>query len=229
MAGPPARIVLTASAESIPAGRNGIATLSANIVDADGVHVIGANPDLHWKIQGPGTLAGPAAYTTDALKNGSYEGDWYIDTPVGNIARSGASPGTIKVTVEANGLAAGSVTLRSVAPADDAISGIIEPALGDGGRQPVTRDRSVKSKVFTAKTHKLNEITQDYDLPATKDYRAAITAFIEQRNIDLDTSTPEFQKMVRQLADILEKTHGHLVADDYNFLARQLNDARKKK
>jgi len=231
MPGAPVRLVLTASAQTIPAGRNGIATVSANIVDANGVHVMGANPDLHWKIAGPGTLAGPATYKSDTLKNGSYEGTWYIDTPVGNVVRSGATAGTIRVTVEAEGLVSGSVTLQSVTPAKDDVPGIVEPALTSDGRVPVTRDRSVKPVVFSAKAHKLNEITQDYDLPAdaAKDYGAAVRAFIQQRNIGIDTESPEIRRMAAQLAAILEKTHGHLVADDYNFLARQLNDGHKKK
>ena len=231
MAGAPARIMLTASSVSIPAGRNGIATLSANIVDAKGVHVIGVSPDLHWKIEGPGTLAGPAVYTSDAMKNGSYEGDWYIDTPVGNVVRSGAAAGTITVTVEAHGLAAGRVTVQSVAPVKDDVPGITEPLVRDDGRVHVTRDRSVKSVIFAAKAHKLNEITQDYDLPvqAATDYATAVAAFIQQRNIDLDPAGKDFHMLVEKLTPILEKTHGHLVADDYNFLVRQLNDAKKKK
>ncbi len=229
MAGEPARILLTASAASIPAGRNGIATVSANIVDANGVHVIGANPDLHWKLEGPGTLAGPPIYKTDTLKNGSYEGVWYIDTPVGNVVRSGAVVGQIKVIVEAKGLSPGSVSIQSVAPPDDSVPGISEPPLGDTGRLRITRDLSIKPAVFAAKSHKLNEITQDYDLPAqaAKDYRAAIRAFIEQRNIDADASSTDFRLMVERLGSILETTRGHLVADDYNFQVRQFNDARQ--
>ena len=231
MAGAPTRILLTASAASIPAGRNGIATVSANIVDANGVHVIGANPDLHWKVEGPATLLAPAVYRTDTLKNGAYEGEWYIDTPVGSVLRSGASPGTITVTVEAQGLAAGRLTIQSVAPPNDSIPGISEPALRDEGHFHITRDTSVKPKVLSAKSHKLNEINQDYDLPAgsAKDYRAAITAFIQQRNIDVDTSTADFRQMVDHLATSLQRTQGHLIADDYNFLVRQFNDARKKR
>jgi hypothetical protein len=147
------------------------------------------------------------------------------------VVRSGASTGTIKVTVEAEGLASGSVSIQSVASPRDEIPGIIEPFLRDDGRVQITRDRNVKPAVFAAKPHKLNEITQDYDLPAqaAKDYRAAITAFIQQRNLDLDTSTSDFQSLAGELAAILVKTHGHLVADDYNFLVRRFNDAKKKK
>lgn len=231
MPGAPARIILTASSEKIPAGRNGIATLSAKIVDANGVYVMGANPDLHWTIEGPGTLLGPAVYTTDTLKNGSYEGDWYIDTPVGSVLRSGPNPGAITVTVEAAGLTPGRVTIQSIAPVNDSVPGISETALGDDGRQPVTRDASRRPMVLTAKTpHKLHEIDRDYDLPsaASKNYRSAITDFIRQRNIDVDTSTAEFRAMVNKLTDSLQRTQGHLIADDYNFLVRQYNDARKK-
>jgi hypothetical protein len=229
MPGTPARLTLTASSPTIPAGRNGIATLSATIVDANGTRVIGAHPDLHWKLEGPGALAGPATYKSDALKNGSYEGEWYIDTPVGNVLRSGAAPGTIKITVEAEGLAPATISIRSVAPREDAIPGISEPALNDNGRTHITRDMSVKPVVFAAKSHKLNEITQDYDLPtaAAKDYQSALTDFIRQRNVDLNTNTAEFRKIVQQLSAILEKTHGHLVADDYNFLVRQYNGKKQ--
>jgi beta-galactosidase len=225
MPGAPVRLILAASSPTIPAGRNGIATLTATIVDAQGTRVIGAHPDLRWKVAGPGSLAGPAVYKTDTLKNGSYEGEWYIDSPVGNVLRSGPSAGTIKVTVEAEGLAPATISIRSVAPREEIIPGISEPPLNDNGRVPVTRDRSVKPAVFSAKSHKLNEITQDYDLSpeAAKDYQSALTEFIRQRNIDLNTNTAEFRKMIQQLAAILEKTHGHLVADDYNFLVRQYN------
>jgi hypothetical protein len=230
MPGAPSRIVLTASAAQIHAGRNGIATLSARIVDANGIYVMGANPDLHWKIDGPATLLAPPVYRTDTLKNGSYEGEWYIDTPVGNVVRSGATPGTITVSVEAQGLTTGRVTIQSVAPADDSVSGIQEPSLRDDGRLHVTRDAGVKPKVFSARSHKLSEIDRDYDLPpgAAKDYRAAITDFIRARNIDVDTSTADFRLMVDRLTDSLQRTQGHLIADDYNFLVRQYNDARKK-
>ena len=141
------------------------------------------------------------------------------------------SPGTITVTVEAQGLTAGRVTLQAIAPKDDSVPGIAEPALRDDGRLHVTRDASVKPRVFSARSHKLTEITQDYDLPANaaKDYRAAIISFIQQRNIDVDASTAEFRMMVDHLATSLQRTNGHLIADDYNFLVRQFNDARKKR
>ena len=229
MAGKPARILAGASAARITAGRNGIATVSATIVDENGVQVIGANPPLTWKVEGEGKLVGPALYQTDTRKNGSYEGEMYIDTPISNVVRSGAMPGVITVTVSSPGLAPGRVGITTIAPPGEPIPGITEPPLEDAGRGLVTRDRSVKPVVFAARQRKLAEITQDYDLSG-KDYAAAVRSFIEQRNAGVDLSNgAEFRAMVAQLAAILEKTHGHLVADDYNFLVRQFNDARAKK
>jgi hypothetical protein len=229
MAGTPDRIVLRASQQSIPTGRNGIATISADVVDRAGIHVIGASPLLTWKVEGPGKLVGPPVYETDTLQNGSHTGTMYIDTPVSNVVRSASAAGRITVRVESPGLKPGVATIDSVEPPDDTIPGIAEPALFDNGRLRITRDKNVEPAIFAAHSHKLNEITQDYDIPSTTGYAAAITTFIEQRNIDADTSTEAFRGLVTHLAALLTTTRGHLVADDYNFLIRQFNDKRTKK
>jgi len=230
MAGAPDRIVLRASSQSIPAGRNGIATVSADVVDSAGVHVIGASPLLTWKVDGPGKLVGAPVYETDTLKNGSYTGTMYIDAPVSNVVRSGSAAGRITVRVESPGLKTGVVTIDSVERPDDKIPGIAEPALFDNERLRITRDANVKPAIFAARSHKLNEIAQDYNIPrSTGGYAVAISTFIEKRNIDADTSTASFHDLVTHLADLLTTTRGHLVADDYNFLIRQFNDKRIKK
>jgi hypothetical protein len=125
MAGAPARIILKTSSVNIPADRSGIAIISADIVDANGVHVYGASPPLTWKVEGPATLVGPPVYKTDTNKK----------------------------------------------PPVDQVAGIIEPALVEQGRLAVIRDRNVPQIVFAAK----------------------------------------------------------LVADDFNFLVKQFNEAKKKK
>ena len=71
MAGKPAKLVLTASAKQITADRAGIAVMSADVVDAKGVHVYGASPTLTWTVTGPGKLTGPSVYESDTSKNGS--------------------------------------------------------------------------------------------------------------------------------------------------------------
>ncbi|MBV9082224.1 MAG: hypothetical protein JOZ62_06095 [Acidobacteriaceae bacterium] len=231
MPGDPAAITLMASSDSIPTGRDGIATVSARIVDAHGVYAMGANPPLTWKVKGPGKLVGPPLYQTDTLKNGAREGTMYIDTPVSNVIRSQESAGIIELSVEAPGMKSGQVSIRAVEPGRNEIDGISEPVLSDAGRIPVTRDRAFKPAVVASKPAKLKELGQDYTLSPTPDgsYDTAVRDFILQRNPGVNTSTPEFRAMVNRLASDLARTHGHLIADDYNFQVRQFNDKRTRR
>ena len=75
MPGAPAAVRLAASSTSIPVGRNGIATVSAEVVDAAGVRVIGAHPPLHWNVNGAATLVGPELYESDSDKDWSQLGN----------------------------------------------------------------------------------------------------------------------------------------------------------
>lgn len=151
MAGKPARLVLKASDATIPADRSGIAILSADIVDADGVHVYGANPPLTWAVSGPATLVGPALYESDTNKKEAMEGSMYIDAPVANVVRSTATPGTIRVRVSAPGLEPAEATLASVAPADDRVPGIVEPKVADAGRVHASRVQGFQPVKVTGK------------------------------------------------------------------------------
>jgi beta-galactosidase len=210
MPGAPAAIELTASSRTIPAGHNGIDTISANIVDAAGVHVIGANPPLTWRVEGAATLVGPPKYETDTDRNWYLCGDMYIDTPVSNVIRSTEHPGQIVVTVSAPGLRSGRVVLASVNPPPDEIPGISEPVLSDAGRMRVTRDASFKAIVIRSKTHKIAEIAQDFNIREDphKGYDAAVRKFILQRNPGLDDSTPQFGALVSDLVTDLQRTQG---------------------
>jgi hypothetical protein len=151
MAGPPAKIVLSASSKEIAADRAGIAVVTADIVDAAGVHVYGANPPLKWSISGPGALAGPAVYETDTKKKEAMEGAMYIDAPVANVVRSKALPGAIRVSVSAPGLAPAEIAIFAVALADDSVPGITEPRLSDAGRLAVVRDSGFQPVKLKAK------------------------------------------------------------------------------
>ncbi|WEK21385.1 MAG: glycoside hydrolase family 2 TIM barrel-domain containing protein [Candidatus Pedobacter colombiensis] len=104
MAGPPARLKLSTSHLKLQAAKNEIAILTADVVDAAGHHVIGANPQLHWKVDGPATLVGPDTFTTDTDKQAQMEGTMYIDVPVKNVIRSTGIPGKITVTLLSDGL-----------------------------------------------------------------------------------------------------------------------------
>ncbi len=151
MGGKPARLLLRASAKRIPADRSGIAILSADIVDAAGVHIFGAHPPLAWSVSGPAKLVGPSTYTSDTDKNGAMEGTMYIDAPVANVLRSTDTPGEIAVKISAPGLAPAEVKLASVALPDDRVPGISEPPLSDRGRVRVTRLSGFQPVVVTRK------------------------------------------------------------------------------
>ena len=227
MAGRPARLVLRSSVPEITADRAGIALLSADIVDAAGVHVYGATPQLSWSVSGPATLAGPATYTSDTAQNGSAEGTLYIDMPVANVLRSTATPGSIRVTVSAPGLEPAYVDLRSIAPVSDSIPGIDQPRLEDVGRIRVTRVQGFQP-VSAAKAPSRNsiaEIDRDYDFPAgsREQVRSAIEKFVRERNPKVDTTTAANAAFIDRMTSLVMERNGHLIADDYNFNAQRAN------
>lgn len=226
MAGKPVRLVLKAWPDRIPADRSGLSVISADIVDANGVHVYGADATLQWSVSGPATLVGPREYRTDTEKNGAMEGAMYIDVPVSNVLRSKAEPGMIKVTVSAPGLAPAEATVAAVAPAGGAVEGIVEPPLSDRGRSPVRRDPAFKTVVFAAKARRIQEIRQDYDFKAgsREEYRRQIGDFVRRLNPGIDPFTSAYRLFIERMTGIVEQRNGHLVADDYNFNVRAFND-----
>ena len=226
MAGKPARLVLQSNLAEIPADRSGIAILSADIVDAAGVHVYGANPPLTWTVAGPATLAGPSRYVSDTGKNGSIEGTMYIDAPAANVLRSTAAAGEVRVTISAPGLQSATVTLKSVVPPDDSIAGIVEPPLADHGRTRITRLRGFKPVVVAKATHAtIAEIPKDYDIPLgpREQVRDAIEKFVKERNPKLNTATAANAAFIDRMTTSVLERNGHLIADDYNFNARRAN------
>ncbi len=225
MAGKPARLVMTASKQKIRADRSGIALVAVDIVDAAGVHVMGARPPLTWTVDGPATLVGPALMKTDTNKNNALEGSGYIDAPVANVVRSTAVAGKIRVRVTAPGLEPAEVTLVSETPADDRVAGVEEPPVSDGGRIHVTRDMHFQPVVLAAKNRKnrLAEIKDDFDFKPG-DVRAQVQAFVKERNPGVDVFSAAYRAFVERIVTIVSERGGHLVADDYNFNAARFND-----
>lgn len=228
MAGRPQRLMLTSSPGKIQADRSGIAVISADIVDANGVHVYGANPPLTWTVSGPATLVGPSIYETDTNKNRAKEGTMYIDAPVSNLIRSTATPGNIRVKVSAPGVEPAELTITSVRPADNSIPGIVEPSLSDQGRVRVARDLNFQ----TADSKESNQVAeigvdQRFDLGTRDELRARIEQFVKQRNTRLDTSTAAFAGFIDQLTNLIIARNGLLLADDYNFFAHQYGTSTK--
>ncbi|AWI09710.1 glycoside hydrolase family 2 protein [Ereboglobus luteus] len=226
MSGEPARLVLTASHKAIPADRSGIAQVTADVVDAAGNHVYGANPPLTWRLTGAGKLVGPAQYTTDTHDIHSRSGLMYIDTPISNVVRSAAAPGDIRVTVSAPGLAPAEIIIKAVAPEAPAATGITEPALSDANRRPVARDPNFKTVVFAQKAQYIEEIRPDADFTpdASGGYRAQVTKFVADRNHGVDPFSSDYRAFVERMIQITTDRGGHLVADDWNFEARKINE-----
>jgi beta-galactosidase len=236
MAGKPARLVLSSSATRIPADRSGIAVISADIVDADGVHVYGASPPLTWTVSGPATWVGPTTYTSDTGKSGSLEGTMYIDAPVSNLLRSTATPGEIRVSVSAPGLESAELRLHSLAPDDDAMPGISEPRLSDAGRGGVTRlptsapaPAAAAAAAASSSRLLIAEIDKDYEFHAGSrdEVRAQLERFVRERNpaLETSTSTAAWRAFTDRMTTLIIERGGQLIADDYNFAAREYGKA----
>src|SRR5262249_7544940 len=140
MARPPARLVLTTSHDRITADRAGIALITADIVDERGQHVYGARNPLTWSVSGPGILVGPDRYESDAAKDRAATGTMYIDTPVSNVIRSMATPGTIRASVSSPWLRDAEIAIIAGNPRAHELSFVVEPPLRDGGRSTLRRE-----------------------------------------------------------------------------------------
>jgi beta-galactosidase len=226
MAGDPAKIVLTSTHKKFSADRGSVAIITADIVDAKGNHIYGANNSVKWSITGPATFVGPSVYETDIDKHHELEGVWYIDMPVSNVIRSTGTPGKIRVTVSAGGLASGYFEIDAEAVKPD-ISVITEPVLADEGRKQVTR--------LVIRAARLDEIPKEikfkFDeiklLSSDKaGYAKSIRENIKTDNPDVDTSIVEFRALVSLLSSYLINNNGLLIADDYNFNIDHYNNCR---
>ena len=227
MAGAPARIVVSATSDTIQASLHNIVEIKANIVDAAGVHVYGANPTIKWSITGPGRWIGPDVYVSDRDKHEAYEGTMYIDAPVFNLIRSTGETGTIEVTVTAGNLEPGKLTIQVEAYKDpNPVKGIIEPTLSLAGREPVAKN---VEQVTTLKApQEMKEYSGELQYPKEKikEYPFMLQDFITKENPEIPTTTPEFQHVVALFAQLMDANNGRLVADDYNFTVEQYNICR---
>ncbi|MGN6641478.1 MAG: glycoside hydrolase family 2 protein, partial [Verrucomicrobiota bacterium] len=105
MAGAPARLTLAASQSAITASRDSVAVLTVDVVDENGVPVPEFSRDLHWEVSGPAKLISPERYQSDIKRKEEMYGEFYIVTPVSAVLRATGQPGTITVTVKADGVA----------------------------------------------------------------------------------------------------------------------------
>lgn len=228
MAGPPAKLTLSADPARFEAGLDSVAIVRADIVDARGTHVYGATNTIQWTVSGPATLVGPAVYSTDTGKYEAMEGTMYIDAPTFNIIRSTGRPGEIKVRVLSPGLASAEVTIAATAAPANAATTIVEPPLPPGKRRPVARETST-NKLRRPAPEEMKGMSQDLMLKGTSlvDYTRQIDQFLRQANPDLDFEGPEYQAVVSAFAGLLQNNGGSLVRDDFNFTVGFYNECRR--
>lgn len=110
-AGKPAKIVLTPDYPTLTPDWEAVSTVTATIVDANGVPVPTANDSIQFTVTGPGTLAG--VDNADNTSHESFRGSKrkaFQGYCVTLVRATGA--GTITVTASAPGLTDGTVTIR---------------------------------------------------------------------------------------------------------------------
>ncbi|MDP4292675.1 MAG: DUF4982 domain-containing protein, partial [Bacteroidota bacterium] len=226
MAGEPNKIVLTASHKKLVASRSSVAIITADIVDADGIHVYGATNTVKWTVTGPAKLVGPSVYESDINKHEEMDGEMYTDMPVSNVIRANDNEGIITVKVTASGLAAGVIQLQSVKAAPDN-SPIVEPVLSDANRKPVMKNsRNIIPSISFPQEMKETQDEINIKLTGIPEYTRYVKDFILQRNRTLDSTSLEFKTLVKLFGSHLANNYGRLVADDYNFSVEHFNKCR---
>jgi len=224
--GEPAKIVVKGSHKKIGANRGSVAIITADIVDSQGNHVIGAANTIKWSVTGPATLAGPPVYESVRGRYSSDQGARYTEMPVFNVIRSTGKAGKIRITVSASGLASGSFEIDTEEIKRDD-SAITEPALRDEGRRLVPKAVLVIERLEEV-PEEIKTITTDFN-PGSSDkkgYLKAVREFISRNNPSADTSTVEFRSLVELFAVYLVNNNGHLMSEDYNFSAGHYNNCR---
>ncbi len=225
MAGSAVRLVLSSSHDRIESGRCGIAILRADIVDALSVPVHAARNNIHWSISGPGRLVGPAVFTSATDKALAPDGTLYISAPICIPIRSTAEPGVITVTAESPGLEPATLRIESIQPAGEHGPGLIEP--GRGQRQDASRHSRdlAGAQAPTRRKGTIRIFFEDLRYPpmSLAEYRAKLDTRIRAENPQVNAVSPAYAALLDELAGLLVKGEGTLIADDCNFAARRFN------
>ncbi|NJO87566.1 MAG: hypothetical protein HC831_00345 [Chloroflexia bacterium] len=198
--------------------------IQADIVEADGRHILGANKPLYWKIDGPGKLVGPEEYISERENHEALFGTMYIDVPVSNVVRSTGHPGQIVVTVESPGIKHSSVSITVVDVPAIPNAGIVERPLNVHGRNTVQKDPKYKNELRNV-IPLFKPIDHDLLLKG-EDAAWRLSEILQELNPGIDPRGAAFGKLLSSLLQILENNKGQLVADDFNFVVDQLNNQK---
>ena len=226
MAGEPLALRLVTSHNAIPALRSSILAITLDAVDDQGIQVQGFKGDLHWEVEGPARLVGPAYWETDIQKNNADSGTAYIVAPVVNLVRSTGEPGMITVRASSPGLSSAVAHVEAFReePCVDAL--IREFPLSDRGRLPVSLPG------FTANATRLsnqwmNPVREDIILdtrPGKDSLLQSCREFILNHSPRMKEYPELVEEIASRLAGMAAKNNGVMVADDYNFMAGRINE-----
>ncbi len=225
MSGEPARLTLTISHDKIAAGKNGMAIVTADIVDNSGNRVIHAKNPLHWSVEGAARLIGPKLYETDYNLFESMEGSGYIHVPVSNIIRSANQPGKAKITVSSPGLEPATVEINIV-PVQVDTRGITQPVLTDEGRQKVIRNDNITFEITAV--NELRPISGNitFDISDREKLVQDFTGYLQKSSPGFDMDLQESKVLIDYYISYLIRMKGELIGDDFNFMANRYNDLR---
>jgi beta-galactosidase len=119
-ADPPARILLSSNQDRIGTDWDSVATVTATVVDAQGVRVPGASPLLHFALAGPGRLrldsgnhSSHELFQADARQ--AYEGRCFA---LVKFDLAGRPAGPLTLTAAADGLGGAALTVNPLAPSE---------------------------------------------------------------------------------------------------------------
>lgn len=223
MAGKPYRIVLKASADTITSYHEGIAIITAYIVDKEGNIVPDASPDLEWEVKGEAKLVGPIRYTTDLKNSESMAGTGYETAPVSNVIRTSNQSGKIKIKVCSPGLKHGDVELMNQ-PDYKSDKLIKQPPLHLVGRKAVVRDQNHMAE-FTFNNYITTRLYDNvsFNIKNTADLKDQIQSFLKEEGDINILQGFGFNALVEQLESVIRRMDGLLIGDDFNFLMQQYN------
>lgn len=223
MPGKPYRIVLKASADTIKGYHEGIAIITAYIVDKEGNIVPDANPDIVWEVNGEAKLVGPIQYKTDLTNSESMTGTGYETAPVSNVIRASNQPGKIKVKVCSPGLKHGNMELMNQ-PDKKSDKLIKQPLLHLAGRKAVIRDINYTPEfTFTNYITKRLYDNVSFDIQNTADLKNQILSFLDEEGDINILQGFGFNVLIEQLESVVRRMDGLLIGDDFNFLMQQYN------
>ncbi|MCA1808948.1 MAG: glycoside hydrolase family 2, partial [Lentisphaerae bacterium] len=226
MSGPATALRLRADPQVITADRAGIALITVDVVDGQGVPVIGARPTITWRVDGPGRLLAPEVFESEIDRREELNGTFYTVIPVFMPVRSRGTPGAIRITAASPGLCAAEVLVESRPPAPAPDDGIVEPQLAESAEISAKQPQDVRRRDEAATMFFADIDTGSTDRDTIR--RRLWQKFEAVAALRRDDQSAD--ALVEHLTDLALANQGVLIADDANFhLCRLLREQVSKK